>query len=182
MQETVSWLPSRSNNCLITSNSNLKWSECRTTPRYTQIEPYAGEFERRRPAFQRGVWGSEPPDPGSAPTRKIATHKYTSSTAPLATTTSRSLKERNYIAYRFACDNSFPIVNSSIATEFKHDLSFLQQTIILLSPSPISHLPSSPQFTNALDRLAPDRNLRIYYRVSRLSYRHTLASRHRLLS
>jgi hypothetical protein len=36
-----------------------------------QIEPYAGEFERRRPAFQRGDWGSEPPDPGSAHTNKI---------------------------------------------------------------------------------------------------------------
>ncbi len=40
----------------------------------TQIEPYAGEFERRRPAFQRGGWGSEPPDPGSASARKIETH------------------------------------------------------------------------------------------------------------
>ena len=29
----------------------------------------------------RGVWGLEPPDPGSAPTKKIATYKYTSSTA-----------------------------------------------------------------------------------------------------
>jgi hypothetical protein len=34
--------------------------------RIPQIETYAGEFERRRPAFQRGDWGSEPPDPGSA--------------------------------------------------------------------------------------------------------------------
>jgi hypothetical protein len=38
--------------------------------RFPQIEPYAGEFERRRPAFQRGGWGSVPPDPGSALTSK----------------------------------------------------------------------------------------------------------------
>jgi hypothetical protein len=31
----------------------------------------AGEFEGQRPAPQRGVWGSEPPDPGSAHTSKI---------------------------------------------------------------------------------------------------------------
>jgi hypothetical protein len=42
----------------------------------TQIEPYAGEFERGRSPSQRGVWGSEPPDPGSASAKKIATHKY----------------------------------------------------------------------------------------------------------
>jgi hypothetical protein len=39
-------------------------------PRGFANEPYAGEFERRRSAFQRGGWGSEPPDPGSAPTSK----------------------------------------------------------------------------------------------------------------
>jgi hypothetical protein len=33
--------------------------------RLIQSNPYAGEFEGRRPAPQRGVWGSEPPDPGS---------------------------------------------------------------------------------------------------------------------
>ena len=33
--------------------------------------PYAEEFEERRSAPQRGVWGSEPPDPGFAPTRDI---------------------------------------------------------------------------------------------------------------
>ena len=53
----------------------------------TQIEPYAGEFEkaatraprvprgfsesRQRSASQRGGWGSEPPDPGSAHTSNI---------------------------------------------------------------------------------------------------------------
>jgi hypothetical protein len=57
--------------------------------RIPQIETYAGEFERRRPAFQRGDWGSEPPDPGSAPTKTtritqvsivclFATHQYLS--------------------------------------------------------------------------------------------------------
>ena|GEM_PF-3693323 len=40
----------------------------------TQIEPYAEEFEERRSAPQRGGWGSEPPDPGSAPTRKNETY------------------------------------------------------------------------------------------------------------
>ncbi len=40
----------------------------------TQVEPYAGEFERRRSASQRGGWGSVPPDPGSASARKAATH------------------------------------------------------------------------------------------------------------
>jgi hypothetical protein len=30
----------------------------------------AGEFEGRHPAPQRGVWGSVPPDPGSALTSK----------------------------------------------------------------------------------------------------------------
>jgi hypothetical protein len=34
-------------------------SQTRPPPRFTQFEPYAGEFERRRPAFQRGDWGSE---------------------------------------------------------------------------------------------------------------------------
>jgi hypothetical protein len=42
----------------------------RSAPRRPQIEPYAGEFERRRPASQRGVWGSVPPDLGFAPTSK----------------------------------------------------------------------------------------------------------------
>ncbi len=53
--------------------------------RFTQIEPYAGVFERRRPAFHRGGWGSEPPDPGSASARKIATHKYLTFAARLVT-------------------------------------------------------------------------------------------------
>jgi hypothetical protein len=34
------------------------------------INPFAGESEGRRPAPQRGVWGSVPPDPGSAHTKK----------------------------------------------------------------------------------------------------------------
>jgi hypothetical protein len=36
---------------------------------------------QRRPAPQRGGWGSVPPDPGSAPTRKVAAHKYISPAA-----------------------------------------------------------------------------------------------------
>jgi hypothetical protein len=59
-------------------------------PRFLQIDPYAGEFERRRSAFGSGGLGvgatrvlevpsrssasRQPPDPGSASARKIATH------------------------------------------------------------------------------------------------------------
>ncbi len=58
--------------------------------RLTQIEPYAGEFERRRPAFGPGGLGvgatralevpsrysasRQPPDPVSASARKNETH------------------------------------------------------------------------------------------------------------
>ncbi len=37
----------------------------RSALRYTSAKPYAEEFEERRSAPQRGVWGSAPPDPGS---------------------------------------------------------------------------------------------------------------------
>ncbi len=56
--------------------------------RFTQIEPYAGEFERRCTASQRGVWGSEPPDLGSAPTSKTRNPQI-------------------YTACRFALDRSY---------------------------------------------------------------------------
>ena len=70
------------NSSQATSNYNLEWSECRS--KLHTRHPYAGEFEgaaicarrvprrfsksRERPASQRGVWGSEPPDPGSVHT------------------------------------------------------------------------------------------------------------------
>jgi hypothetical protein len=36
----------------------------RSANRHSQTKPCAGEFEGRHSASQRGVWGSEPPDPG----------------------------------------------------------------------------------------------------------------------
>jgi hypothetical protein len=45
-------------------------------------------------APQRGDWGSEPPDPGSAPTKKIATYKYRSfADSPITITQQRSFAD-----------------------------------------------------------------------------------------
>ncbi len=48
----------------------------RSASRISQIDPCAGEFERRHSAFQRGVWGKPPPDPGSTPPATLAKHNY----------------------------------------------------------------------------------------------------------
>ncbi len=42
--------------------------------RSAPVEPYAGEFEGRHPAPQRGVWGKPPPDPGSPALVTYRTH------------------------------------------------------------------------------------------------------------
>jgi hypothetical protein len=47
----------------------------RSASSWQQIDPCAGEFEGRHPALQRGDWGSEPPDPGSALTNKIRNYQ-----------------------------------------------------------------------------------------------------------
>jgi hypothetical protein len=64
----------------------------RSASSWQQIDPCAGEFEgaateialrfpqrafrsRQHPALQRGDWGSEPPDPGSALTNKIRNYQ-----------------------------------------------------------------------------------------------------------
>jgi hypothetical protein len=41
----------------------------------TQVEPYDGESEGVRPAPRWGGWGADPPNPGSAPTKKIETNQ-----------------------------------------------------------------------------------------------------------
>ncbi len=54
----------------------------------------------RAPRVSRGFSASrQPPDPGSAPTRKIETHKYISFAAPLSTTTYRSLPHWRSLAF-----------------------------------------------------------------------------------
>ena len=63
----------RSSNFQLKSRNGANAALC-----FTLVEPYAGEFERRRSASQRGVWGSVPPDPGSALTGKVATYKFSS--------------------------------------------------------------------------------------------------------
>jgi hypothetical protein len=127
----------------------------------TQIEPYEESLRGGVPPFNGGSGGSLPQIRVLPPLGK----------SQLASMYRLPLRLRQEL----------PDLVLTIDTEFNPDERFCSKQ---LSYSHIPHPPSpiSPQFTNALDRIASDRNLRIYYRVSRLSYRHTLASRHRLLS
>ena len=57
---------------LVTSKLRYReGSECRSKLAHTPSIPLQGSLRGGVPPPQRGDWGSVPPDPGSAPTRKI---------------------------------------------------------------------------------------------------------------